>query len=89
MIGVVVTRTALFIGVDKSKPLKNASILIAMPKSEHRNIRPQSLGSIFSFGPMKEILQNNMEAPNTRSIIKPKGFMYIGITPLAMVWFNP
>ena len=89
MIGVVVTRTALFMGVDKSKPLKNASILIAMPKSEHSIIRPQSLGSIFSFGPMKEILQNNMAAPRTLSIIKPKGLIYIGITPLAMVWFNP
>lgn len=89
MIGVVVTRTALFIGVDKSKPLKNASILIAMPKSEHSNTRPQSLNSIFSFGPMKEILQNNMEAPKTLSMIKPKGLIYKGITPLAMVWFNP
>ena len=89
MIGVVVTRTALFIGVDKSNPLKNASILIAMPKSEHNITRPQSFRSIFSFGPKKEILQNKMEAPNTLSIIKPKGVIYVGITPLAIVWFNP
>jgi len=89
MIGVVVTRTALFMGVDKSKPLKNASILIAMPKSEHSITLPQSFHSILSLGPKKEILQNKMVAPNTLSIIKPKGVIYIGITPLAIVWFNP
>ena len=89
IIGVVVTNTELLMGVERSNPLKNASILIDIPNKAQIKSRPQSFLSIFSLGPRKEIPQKSAVAPKTRIIINPKGFTYIGITPLAMVWFNP
>jgi len=39
IIGVVVTSTALFIGVDNESPLKKTSILIPMPSTAQSNMR--------------------------------------------------
>ena len=69
----MVTKTALFMGVDNCKPLKKASILITIPNTAQMAMRPQSLRSIFCFGANGAIHQNKSAAPLTLKNINPKG----------------
>ena len=70
IIGERVIMTELLTGVDNSKPLKNASIFITIPKKEQRIILGQSFLSILSDLINKLTVQNNNDAPITRKRIK-------------------
>ena len=64
--------TPLFIGVDNSKPLKNISILMHIPKRAAIKRRLKSFLETRSFGKKGLTIQNKMDAPKTRNIINPK-----------------
>ncbi len=87
--GEIVIITELLMGVERLNPLKKASIFKAIPKKAQITKRNQSLRSIFSEGKKKLIVQKINAAPETRSKIKPKGWITSGINPLAIVWFMP
>src|SRR5690606_29989453 len=87
--GVRVTNTELFIGVDSCRPLKKESMLIPIPNRAQTRRRGQSLLSIFSRGPNRDTIQKRRAAPVTRTMIKAKGWIWSGITPLAKEWFRP
>ena len=74
-IGVIVTRTALLIGVESSRPLKKESIFMLAPNKLARAIFGQSARSIFSDFLKRDNPQNSKKAPTTRMKINPKGFM--------------
>ena len=63
--------TPLFIGVDNSKPLKKANMLVHMPKIDAKTILSISFDWIFSLGVKKLIIQKRLVAPKSLSIIKP------------------
>jgi len=69
--GETVMSTALFMGVERDRPLKNMSILMTIPKMAQLKIRNQSFFSIRSLGAQKLISQNKIAAPETRSRINP------------------
>ena len=48
-----------------------------------------SYDQYYSFGPKKEINQNNSTEPPTRMTINPKASTYLGITSLAIVKVTP
>ena len=81
--------TELFIGVERLNPLKKKSIFITIPKTAHPRILGQSEFAIFSLGAKKLIAQKRSAAPVTLSKMNPKGSIYKGIRPLAIVWFTP
>ena len=87
-IGVIVTSTALLIGVESSSPLKKESILMLAPKKLANRIFGQSFFSMGSDFLNKERPQKRRKAPTTRMNINPNGLMYIGIKPFAIVWFK-
>ena len=72
MIGVSVVMIPLLIGVESSSPLKNISILMHIPKRAATKRRLKSFLETCSFGKKGLTIQNKMDAPKTRNIIKPK-----------------
>ena len=60
-----------FIGVDSSRPLKKANILVHIPNIEANTIFIKSFDSIFSLGVNRLINQNIEVAPSSLNIINP------------------
>ena len=71
IIGVVVMITVLLMGVEYSNPLKNANILIAIPRIAARRKAMRSALSIGCLGINNPSSQKRMVAPMSRIPIKP------------------
>ncbi len=67
--------TELLTGVESSKPLKKANMLITIPKKEHKINLGQSFLSIFSDFIKQLNSQNSKEAPKTLKRMNPNGLI--------------
>ena len=85
MIGFVVIIRAPLMGAVRSSPLKNKSWLIATPNTAQKNNLILSDDSNFSFLKNRPANQKTKAVKSTLITMKPKGFMYSGMMPFAML----